>query len=194
MKFVLIIAIAILSISCTESVVTKAQSEYAGQERREIKSLSADDIKQLENGQGWGLAKAAELNGLPGPVHLIEMKDKIGLEGTKLKKIEKLYNEMKKNAVPLGKRLIELEKELDRGFSKKTIDSESLKTQLSEIAKVRADLRFVHLSTHLKTPEILTKEQISKYNELRGYGKGDPCKNVPEGHDPAMWKKHNNCG
>jgi len=31
------------------------------------------------------------------------------------------------------------------------------------------------------------------YNELRGYSSDDPCENVPEGHDPEMWKRHNNC-
>ena len=50
------------------------KSKYIGQERREIKSLSNDDIKELRAGAGWGLAKAAELNGLPGPKHILEMK------------------------------------------------------------------------------------------------------------------------
>ena len=121
------------------------------------------------------------------------MKDKIGLSGKQLERIEKLYSEMKKSAVPLGERLIELEKAMDGSFSDKSINSESLKSHLTEIANVTAELRFVHLSAHLKTPEILTSEQIEKYNRLRGYGKGDPCKNIPEGHDPALWKKHNNC-
>ena len=45
-------------------------SEYVGEERRQIKSLSDDDISELRQGGGWGLAKAAELNGVPGPAHL----------------------------------------------------------------------------------------------------------------------------
>jgi hypothetical protein len=28
---------------------------------------------------------------------------------------------------------------------------------------------------------------------LRGYAE-DPCLAVPEGHDAAMWRKHNGCG
>ena len=63
---------------------------------------------------------------------------------------------------------------------------------VNEIEGVRAKLRIVHLSTHLKTPNILTERQIALYNELRGYSK-DPYKNVPEGHNPEMWKKHNGC-
>ena len=55
------------------------KSKYAGEEKREIKSLSETDIEELKNGKGWGLAKAAELNGLPGPAHLLEMKEEINL-------------------------------------------------------------------------------------------------------------------
>ena len=55
------------------------RSDYAGQQKRAIKSLSKTDVDDLTNGRGWGLAKAAELNGVPGPVHLLEMKDEIGL-------------------------------------------------------------------------------------------------------------------
>ena len=53
------------------------KSKYFGQETREIKSLSESDIEELKNGRGWGLAKAAELNGVPGPVHLLEMQKEI---------------------------------------------------------------------------------------------------------------------
>ena len=64
---------------------------------------------------------------------------------------------------------------------------------LTAIEKSRTALRYIHLATHLATPEILTEEQIARYNMLRGYG-GAPCANVPAGHDPAMWRKHNGCG
>ena len=57
----------------------KLQSNYVGQEKRQIKTLSQDDIYDLQNGNGWGLAKAAELNGVPGPKHLLEMKEEIKL-------------------------------------------------------------------------------------------------------------------
>jgi hypothetical protein len=40
---------------------------------------------------------------------------------------------------------------------------------LPEIATVRGDRRFVHLATHLGTPEILTPSQIKTYKRLRGY-------------------------
>ena len=54
-------------------------------------------------------------------------------------------------------------------------------------------LRYVHLSAHLNTPDILKSEQITLYNKLRGYSSDDPCENVPKSHDPKMWKKHHDC-
>jgi hypothetical protein len=48
-------------------------------QERAIKSLSDADIKALRRGEGWGLALPAELNGMPGPAHLLELKDQIPL-------------------------------------------------------------------------------------------------------------------
>jgi Spy/CpxP family protein refolding chaperone len=169
------------------------RSKYVGQETREIKTLSREDMEELSTGEGWGLAKAAELNGVPGPAHLLQMKSEIQLSGKQVEQIEQLYDEMKSQAVPLGLKLIGLERELNEAFATGRIDEENLKDVLTRISDVYGKLRFVHLSAHLKTPAILTAEQMKLYNELRGYTSNDPCKNVPEGHDPDMWKRHHNC-
>jgi len=169
------------------------KSKYAGEEKREIKSLSATDIEELQNGKGWGLAKAAELNGVPGPAHLLEMKDEIDLSAKQIRAIENLYKKMKQEAIPLGLELIELERELNDHFASQTITDELLRQILQRIAQVHRQLRYVHLSAHLHTPDILKSEQITLYNKLRGYSSDDPCENIPKGHDPEMWKKHHNC-
>jgi Spy/CpxP family protein refolding chaperone len=169
-------------------------SKYKGQENREIKSLSSEDITELKKGAGWGLAKAAELNGYPGPSHLLQMKDRIHLSEEQEDKIKKLFKNMQQDAIKLGTKLVHLEKQLNDSFSNKSITEDKLKTYLKEIMKTRESLRYVHLITHLKTPEILSKKQIDLYNNLRGYSKNiDPCLNIPEGHDKTMWKKHNGC-
>jgi Spy/CpxP family protein refolding chaperone len=169
------------------------QSKYIGQEQRVIKSLSADDIEQLESGKGWGLAKAAELNGMPGPVHVLQMKDRIALTREQEQKITALYNDMKSQAVPLGRQLVELERDLNQSFKTQAIDAPSLRAKLEKIAAITAELRYVHLWAHLATPALLTAEQITLYNNLRGYSDSDPCANIPAGHDAEMWRKHNGC-
>jgi len=168
-------------------------SKYVGQEGRAIKSLSPDDIAELRRGGGWGLARAAELNGVPGPAHLLEMKDEIPLTDAQVSTITKIYEGMKTQAIKQGERLITLERELEGHFQSRTITDMILRSSLEAIAGARKELRYIHLATHLQTPEILSPDQIDKYNALRGYSNPDPCANIPKGHDPAMWRKHNGC-
>jgi len=168
-------------------------SKYAGQETRDIKSLSPDDIAELRRGGGWGLAKAAELNGVPGPAHLLELKDEIALDDAQVSALTELYERMKADAIDPGERLITLERQLEGHFRDGTITDAILRSSLDDIAAARRDLRYIHLATHLQTPTILSADQIRKYNELRGYSKPDPCASVPEGHDAEMWRRHNGC-
>jgi hypothetical protein len=112
-------------------------SKYAGEEKREIKSLSETDIEELKNGKGWGLAKAAELNGVPGPAHLLEMKDEIDLSPKQIRAIEDLYKKMQQEAIPLGLELIELERELNNHFANRTITYELLGVLLESVARVQ---------------------------------------------------------
>jgi Spy/CpxP family protein refolding chaperone len=195
-KAFLIFGCLIIVLTGGETTANSTQhygSKYKGQEYREIKSLSNEDIEELQNGKGWGLAKAAELNGMPGPLHLLEMKKEIKLSDVQVSQIEQLYEKMKKEAIPLGLELIALEKKLNNAFADQTIDEKKLENLLNQIANTSKALRYVHLSTHLKTPNILTPSQIETYNKLRGYFADDPCKDVPKGHDPEMWKKHHAC-
>lgn len=195
MRTNLILMAAIVAITWANLVVADQakHTQYAGQEKRAIKSLSDEDIAELERGGGWGMAKAAELNGLPGPLHLLELKNEIGLTNDQLDEIQTLYNQMKEQAIEHGKRFIMLEKELEERFQSNPPTDTELNTMLQAIGQVRSQLRFIHLSTHLKTPRILTEQQIQTYNQLRGYSSVDPCDNVPKGHDATMWRKHNQC-
>ncbi len=167
-------------------------SAYAGQERREIKSLSSDDIAELERGGGWGLAKAAELNGAPGPAHLLEMRKEIGLTSDQIAKLDVIFKDMQQKAIVEGKRLIAGEKALEDAFRAGPVADQTLRKLLADIEASRSALRYIHLAAHLTSPPLLTAEQIALYNKLRGYG-GDPCAAVPEGHDPKMWRLHNGC-
>lgn len=188
-----LVAISINPLKIFASSEPEYKSKYIGQEKRDIKTLSDADIKELRAGGGWGLAKAAELNGLPGPKHILEMKEEIELTDEQEKKIIALYKDMKKEAIGLGNKVIEYEEELNIRFAERNINEKELAELLGNISETYKKLRFTHLSAHLKTPSILTESQIKQYNTLRGYSSDDPCTNIPKGHDPAMWRKHNNC-
>src|SRR5260370_16868302 len=55
------------------SVRAQQQQPYAGMESRAIKTLSDQQIADLKEGNGMGLALAGELNGYPGPRHAIDV-------------------------------------------------------------------------------------------------------------------------
>lgn len=182
MRLSLFLVLTLMLLSGQTIAESGHRSPYAGQETRAIKSLSAQDIDDLRNGRGWGLAKAAELNGVPGPAHLLELRKEIGLTPRQVAQVEALYRAMKAKATGLGVRLIELERGLNESFANRTVTQASLESQLTAIADVQKALRLTHLETHLRTPAILTGRQITAYNRLRGYGDHNPCGDGHGGH------------
>jgi Spy/CpxP family protein refolding chaperone len=160
----------IASIAFVTSV--HAQIPYAGMQGRSIKALSDQQIADLNAGRGMGLALAAELNGYPGPSHVLELADKLNLTADQRASTQRLFDAMKDEAMPLGSKLIEQEAELDRQFASRTVTPESLKASTAAVAATQGILRETHLNYHLSTGSILTPAQMTKYAELRGYGSG----------------------
>lgn len=187
--FFAIALVGLLVNPILSSSATSLLSPYAGEESRQIKSLADSDIDDLLNGRGWGLAKAAELNGVPGPKHLLEMSSEIELSPEQVAAIKAVWSEMNAKAKSLGARYVELEKTLNDEFAAGHMSVGRLETLLNDISAVRTKLRF----THLESSPILTAKQLEQYNALRGYADSNPCAQIPEGHDPTMWKMHNGC-
>ncbi len=189
----LLLAIAIgIPLSAPAQHNHAAPVPYAGMQNRAIKSLSEDDIKELRRGGGWGLALAAELNGMPGPAHLLELKDQIPLTADQVSKTQALFDDMRKAAIPAGEQLVAAEAALEAAFARGGVDDAALRRLLAQAESARAQLRFIHLSQHLKTVQYLKPEQIKRYDILRGYAQ-DPCKNIPAGHNPEMYRRHMGC-
>lgn len=165
---------------------------YAGLEDRAIKSLSADDLAEIRRGGGWGLALPAELNSRPGPAHLLDLADELDLTADQIDRISAIHTRMQTEAIAAGEGFIAAEAALSDAFARDDLTPEGLRTLVDAAAAARADLRFVHLSRHLQTPDLLTPDQIAAYDRLRGYA-DDPCAAVPKGHDAGMWRQHNDC-
>src|SRR5258708_6984042 len=146
--FTILLSVAALVGSAAASLA-QTTSPYAGQEQRSIKALSDREISDLTEGRGMGLAKAAELNGYPGPMHALEMADALDLSGQQRAKMQELFAAMKAEAIPLGERLIAQEAELDKEFATKTITAATLAASTDAIGVTHAALRQVHLKYHL---------------------------------------------
>lgn len=166
----------------------RRSSPYAGLETREIKALSAAKIESLRAGDGMGLAMAAELNGYPGPKHVLELQRELKLSSEQFEATKDAFGKMHSAATALGNRIVEAEQSLDRSFAQHEIARESLEAATRDIARLRGELRAVHLSAHLEMVEILSAEQRHAYGTLRGYGGSE----APAVHHPGIHQGHGN--
>lgn len=142
---------------------------YAGLQAREIKALSAEDTQALLQGQGMRLALAAELNGYPGPLHVLEHADALQLTPVQRTQAQALFGRHKAEARELGARLVAAESELDRLFAGGRANEGEVRAQTARIGGLQAELRAAHLQTHLEQTALLTPQQIAHYQRLRCY-------------------------
>lgn len=91
----------VLGLVSTASAIRP--NPYSGQEQREIKALSPEEIQGYLAGKGAGLAKAAELNHYPGPVHVLELADKLQLSAEQKTRTKAIFDAMQKEAINQGK-------------------------------------------------------------------------------------------
>src|SRR3954471_8129951 len=179
-RFMFLLSLSVLL--APQAALAQAHQPYAGLDARPIKALSEQQIADLRAGRGMGLALAAELNGFPGPVHVLELADRLALSAEQRAKIQDLFAAMKQEAIPLGEKVIAQEAALNRQFADRTVTSASLKTSVAAIGATQADLRGTHLKYHLATIEVLTPAQTDRYRELRGYLRG---RAQSGGHEPG---------
>lgn len=177
--------IFVLVIACTLAAPAFAaetpMTPYAGQQVRTIKALSDEDIAALLKGHGMGMAKAAELNGYPGPTHVLTFAKELKLTKSQEQQVEAIFDQMSMAAKSLGAELVERERMLDQLFAKGEITPDRLSAETAAIGELEGRLRSVHLSAHLATRALLNPDQIALYQRLRGYG--DPS--APIHHHPG---------
>ena len=162
----------LLILTLAAGAFASSQSPYAGEESRSIKALSQEEVSAYLKGSGMGYAKAAELNGYPGPKHVLELAEELNLTEEQMAQTQALFDQMQAEASQLGAQLVENERELDALFASKSVTPESVQELADSSASIEARIRFTHLNAHLAQKALLSAHQIVRYDELRGYGKG----------------------
>jgi Spy/CpxP family protein refolding chaperone len=164
-------ALAILTALTAIALPAAAQQQpYAGQQERDIKALSADEVKQYLAGAGMGYAKAAELNRFPGPLHALELAEELRLTGEQRKAIQALMDAHKAEARGIGAKLLEAERALEDLFRSGNVSQAALAQAVAQAASLEAAYRLSHLEMHRRLRPLLTDEQAARYHALRGYG------------------------
>jgi Spy/CpxP family protein refolding chaperone len=148
-----------------------ASDPYAGFERRPIKALSDQQIADLRAGRGMGLALPAELNGYPGPLHVLDMADALALTEDQRRRTRALFEAMKSETIALGERIIGEEAALDRLFAERRITPDALSAATARIGNLQGELRAAHLRYHLAMHGLLSPDQVARYDRQRGYAR-----------------------
>lgn len=184
MRNIAIGALIVAMAAGAAAVASEQRSPYAGFERRDIKALSPEEISGLLAGEGLGFSLVAELNGFPGPRHVLDLADKLGLDPAQRTRASAIEAEMKTAAIRIGGDVVALEAELDRFFREGAAEASAIQRLSGQIGDQRSALRAVHLQAHLAMAQVLQPEQRKQYMTLRGYGTDSPT----PAHDPAAQK------
>jgi len=142
---------------------------YAGQQNRAISSFSEEELTDLREGRGMGLARPAELNGYPGPAHVLELATELELTDEQRRSVEAIFSRMKKAAQAAGAQYLEAERAVDVAFRSGNTGPEEIRALVRRADSARAEVRIAHLDAHLETARLLSPEQRRRYAKLRGY-------------------------
>lgn len=137
--------------------------------------VSSERSADYLSGAGMGYAKPAELNHFPGPMHVLELADRLGLSGEQRIKTQELMDQHKSQARAIGAELVQSERALEGLFKKGVVDEAALARAVRETAALEGEYRLSHLETHRRMRSLLTEEQIKRYDSLRGHSSSPPA-------------------
>src|SRR5438034_4982269 len=87
----------------------------------------------VRDGRGFGLAFAADQHGYPGPLHVLELKDRLGLDPTQEARIRALLHAMFAESRPKGARLLDAEARLDALFAGGAAEPAAVRAAVAEV-------------------------------------------------------------
>ena len=170
-RFGALIRIGVFAMASASALAQHAHgtSPYAHSRDADVPSLSPHEVRELRNGEGMGLARAAELNHFPGPKHLLELAPELGLSDVQIGRIQAIHRKMKANAIAKGEGILEAELHLANLFASGQPSAEVLTRITGHLGLMRGQLQAIHLLAHIEAASELTDEQIESYDRLRGY-------------------------
>lgn len=164
--------VTVLGLFAADSSVSWGQHGHGHEGGHQAAQACAVEFdKVVGEGRGFGMAFVADQNGYPGPMHVVELKDRLKLTADQEAKAQALMHAMFSESKPKSARLLELEAKLRRLFADRTADVTAVRATVAEVERARGEVRLVHLLAHLKTRELLTEDQRRIYHEARWGGR-----------------------
>lgn len=137
-----------------------------------LSGISSQEKEALLAGSGLGAGMIAMMNGYPGPKHVLEMGDELGLTAEQKEEIGTLFAERKASFVEMGRELVEKDEELTAMFASGSVNTGDVEKLSREIGQLQGELRAGHLNAHVLTWEALTEAQREKLASTRGMHQG----------------------
>lgn len=156
------------------------RSPYVAQLDSSVRGLSSQEVDDLLNGRGAGYARMAELNSYPGPRHVLDLKQDLNLTTAQTEQIEAVFAQMQTEAKQVGQEILQREAQFSADFANRTISEEEIMEQTEGLGQLYGRLRAVHLQAHLQITPLLSAEQLTQYDALRGYS--TPLEQSPSDH------------
>jgi Spy/CpxP family protein refolding chaperone len=138
-----------------------------GDGHRAAQTCATEFDQVVAEGRGFGMAFAADQNGYPGPLHIIELRERLALTPDQVAKAEALMRAMFDESRPKSARLLSAEARLRRLFADGAANEAAVRTVVAEVERARSDVRLVHLLTHLRARDVLTESQRRLYHDMR---------------------------
>jgi len=176
------ILIATLIAFTAAAQASEGPSPYQSLATRSVKALSDKDAADLLAGRGAGHALAAELNGYPGPLHVLELADKLHLSTQQRTRTQAAFEVMQNEAKAIGAEIVAAEQSLDHAFAAATLDKDELALRSEKLGQLYGRYRAAHLKAHLDMKALLSPHQIALYDNLRGYTADASTSSSPHSH------------
>lgn len=161
-----------LSAVSAGAAVTWAQHGHGGgtagdRGHGSVQACEAEFEAVVRDGRGFGMAFTADQTGYPGPLHVLELKDRLALTAEQEATARTMMHAMFAESRPKGAALLEAEARLRKLFADGAPSEAAVRAAVAEVERARSEVRLVHLLTHLKTRDLLTEAQRRIYHEAR---------------------------
>lgn len=135
-------------------------------------SMTVEERKGYISGEGAGEGRPAETFGYPSPKRVLELEKELNLTTEQKSRISEIYMRMKRDGSFYGKRIVAEELALDNFFRTGQLDWAALANRVEKVGNLKWKFRTTHFAAHFKTRQVLTPEQVIKFQELRAADSG----------------------
>jgi len=98
----------------------------------------------------------------------LEFREELDLSDRQISDLESIVSSLRKAEIRAEANLRIAEVELDELLRAEKADLSKVKPKLEEIAKLQAELKFLHIKAEEDAKKILTEEQLRKFGTLKG--------------------------